>query len=211
MRTLTIFTLLVLLNLSSIAQEGKYYRFKIKVQLKDKSELTGYIYTDSLKNYFNYSENNRFTEFVKHELGYPLTVYKEIIDLDYSGSYNSNFGVDNKLCKIELTDINEISLLDKKLYSVKPRLVLLNESEYKLLQKELKLSLTVNNSNDTEECLITFLYFGDKLDIVELKDNILPIIAEIDNDLTFEERTEYIDQAKEKLIGKEIIVFELCN
>ncbi|HSH52158.1 MAG TPA: hypothetical protein VK982_10595 [Bacteroidales bacterium] len=211
MRTLTIFTLLVLLYLSSIAQEGNYYRFKVKVQLKDNSELTGYIYTDSLQDYFYYSKKHNFSEFVKKEIGYPLNFCKEIIELDHSRTNNLHFSVDSKLLKLDQTDLLEIILLKKDLYSKKPRLVIMNESEYKLLQKELKSSITINNSNDTGKCFVTFLFFVDELDLFELIDNILPIFEKLDNDIPFEERTEFIEQEKEKLIDKGIILFELCD
>ena len=212
MKTLTTFIILVLFHLSLIAQNGNYYRFKVKVELKDKSELTGYIYTDSLKNNFYYSEKNSFSEFVNSEMGYPLHIYKEIKDIDYNSSYNNHFSVESKLLKLDQNDILKITLLEKNLYSEKPKLVILNESEYKLLQKELKLSITINNSNDTvKRSLVTFLFFADNLDLFELFDSMLLIIEQLDNGIPFEERMAFLDQEKEYLIEKGIIVFELFD
>ena len=203
MRTLTIFTLLVLLNLSSFAENGKSSRFKINVKLKDNSELTGYIYTDSLRNYFYHSENNNFSDFVKQEIKFPIKVYKEIKTIDFSVSYKKDFTVQENYQEIHLTDLYEIILLEKIEYVDRSRLITLEENEYNLLEKELKLSLTINQSNDSDECLINIFYFGDKIDASEIKNVLMPIIEKFDTILNSEEKAE--------LISKEILIFKFCN
>lgn len=211
MRIMTVFTFLILFCFSSFAGGGDSFRFKVSVTLTDSTELTGYVYFATFGSGYN-SKKESFIEFGKREFRFPIKIYKEIKTVELNGSTQYDFSVKSIEKTIQLSEISEIKLIDKKILAAgMQRLFVLTEKEYNLIDNQPITNSFFYNAKLAENCSYLLLCWSDSSDLDKIKNEIeTKVKGFVDNNKN-NEVYKYIKTVKKELVEKSILIIQTCG
>ena len=206
----TIFAFLIIINFNSFADGGDYFRFKVKIELVDNSELVGYTYFVTYDSSFN-SENEKFLEFVKRRFVFPISIYQSIKTITLESNQQFDFSSNNLCKKIQLSEIKDIQLIGVLKYPSGQRLVELSGKEYELANGNPTLNGFIYNSKISENCSYILFAWSNVKNFTEIRNGFENKVNELVDKKEYNEVNKYISKSKKELFEKGILIIQSCT
>lgn len=210
MKKFTFLFVLVLLSFSIFADAGNAYRYKVKIALKDHSELSGYFFFATLEKGFNPDETD-FKSYLFSCYNFPIALYSNLKTIQVNEYLTIDFAIAGSDIKINKEEIEAIELIEEIATPVGSRLIELSEQEFDNLNQDFITSERIHNESYLEHCSYYLLNWNQSNNLVALKKDIYERIDKLRLENDYEAIHDYITILKHELIEKKIIFFQYCS